>query len=163
MNQDVSGNPPPPTPPPPAYVPPAPPPPLSEAEARTWAMVAHLSVLLNLVTGFLGVVAALVIYIIYKDRSRFVAYQAMQSFVFQLIFWAGGGLAIGAIWAVTGALSAVFIGLLCVPFALLFTIILGLMPLVALVYGVYAGIEANQGKEFKYWLVGDWVRNIVPA
>jgi len=163
MNQDLSGNPPSPTPPPPAYVPPAPPPPLSEAEARTWAMVAHLSVLLNLVTGFLGVVAALVIYIIYKDRSRFVAYQAMQSFVFQLIFWAGGGLAIGVIWAITGALSAVFIGLLCVPFALLFTIILGLMPLVALVYGVYAGIEANQGKEFKYWLVGDWVRNIVPA
>lgn len=126
-------------------------------------MVAHVSVLLNLVTGFLGVVAALVIYIIFKDRSRFVAYQAMQAFVFQLIFWAGGGLAIGVIWAITGALSAILIGVLCVPFSLLLTIGLALMPLVALVYGVYGGLEANQGKEFKYWLIGDWVRGIVPA
>ena len=178
MNEDVPGNPPPeapppasppppPSPPPPsAYVPPPPalpPAPLSDSEARTWAMVAHLSVLLNLVTGFLGVVAALVIYIIYKDRSRFVAYQAMQSFVFQLVSWAGGGLAIGAIWAITGALSAVLIGVLCIPFSLLFTIVLAMMPLVALVYGVYGGLEANQGKAFKYWLIGDWVQNIVPA
>jgi uncharacterized Tic20 family protein len=162
MSQDVPGNPPP-SAPSPAYVPPVPPAPLSDTEARTWAMVAHLSVLLNLVTGFLGVVAALVIYIIFKDRSRYVAYQAMQSFVFQLIFWAGGGLAIGLIWGITGALSAIVVGLLCIPFALLFTIVLALMPLVALVYGVYGALEANQGKEFRYWLIGDWVRNIVPA
>ena len=32
-----------------------------------------------------------------------------------------------------------------------------------LVYGVYAGLEANQGKDFRYWLIGDWVRSIVPA
>jgi uncharacterized Tic20 family protein len=51
-------------------------------------MLAHLSVLLNLVTGFLGVGAALVVYLVYKDRSRYVAYQAMQAFLMQLIFWA---------------------------------------------------------------------------
>jgi uncharacterized Tic20 family protein len=163
MNQDVPGNPPPTVPTPP-MVPPSPAPaPLSEADARTWAMVAHLSVLLNLVTGFLGVVAALAIYLVFKDRSRYVAYQALQAFVFQLIFWAGGGLAIAVIWGVTGALSAVLIGILCVPFALLFTVALALMPLVALVYGVYGGLEANQGKSFSYWLIGGWVRNIVPA
>jgi uncharacterized protein len=166
MNQDVPGNPPPestrPTPPPLAQ-PPSAPAVLSEHDARTWAMVAHLSVLLNLVTGFLGVVAALVIYIVFKDRSRYVAYQALQSFIFQLIFWAGGGLAIGLIWGITGALSAVLIGILCVPFALVFTVALALMPLVALIYGVYGGLEANQGKPFSYWLIGGWVRNIVPA
>jgi len=32
--------------------------PLSPSDERTWAMLAHLSVLLNLVTGFLGPVAA---------------------------------------------------------------------------------------------------------
>ena len=164
MNQDVPGNSSPPASPPasrpPAYALPAP---LPDAEARTWAMVAHLSVLLNLVTGFLGVVAALVIYIIFMERSRFVGYQAMQTFVFQLNFSAGGGLAIGLIWGITGALSAILIGVLCVPFALLLTIALALMLLVALVYGVYGGLEANQGKEFKYWLIGDWVRSIIPA
>ena len=66
-------------------------PPLSPEDERTWAMLAHLSVLVNLVTGFLGPVAALVIYLVYKDRSRYVAYQSMQAFVFQLIWWVGAG------------------------------------------------------------------------
>ena len=134
--------------------------PLSDTDARTWAMLAHLSVLLNLVTGFLGIVAALVVYLIFKDRSRYVAYQAMQSFIFQLIWWAGGGVVIAAIWAVTSALSAVLIGLLCVPFALIATLLVGLMPLVALGYGVYGAIETNKGADFRYWLVGDWVRSL---
>jgi uncharacterized protein len=142
---------------------PAPPQPLSDSDARTWAMLAHLSVLLNLVTGFLGVIAALVIYLILKDRSRYVAYQSMQAFVFQLIWWAGGGLIIGVIWAVTGMLSAVLIGILCIPFALLGTLLVGLMPLAALVYGVYGALETNKGADFRYWLVGDWVRNLAPA
>jgi uncharacterized Tic20 family protein len=144
-------------------MPPAPPALLSPSDERTWAMVAHLSVLLNLVTGFLGVIAPLVIYIIFKDRSRYVAFQALQTFVFQLVFWAGAGLLIGLIWGITGALSAVLIGVLCVPFSLLFTIILGLMPLVALVYGVYGGIECNKGTDFRFWLIGDWVKGMMPA
>ena len=45
-----------------------PPQPLTPADERLWAMLAHLSVLLNLVTGFLGVVAALIIYMLYRDR-----------------------------------------------------------------------------------------------
>ncbi len=47
-------------------------------------MLAHLSILINLFTGVLGPVAALIIYLVYKDRSRYVAYQAMQSFIYQL-------------------------------------------------------------------------------
>ena len=126
-------------------------------------MLAHLSVLLNLITGFLGVIAPLIIYLIYKDRSRYVAYQSMQAFVFQLIWWGGGGLIIGAVWVVTGVLSALIIGIFCVPFSLIITLVAGIMPVVALVYGVYAGIEANAGRDFKYWLVGDWVASRTAA
>ena len=126
---------------------------LSESDERLWAMLAHLSVLLNLVTGFLGVFAPLIIYMIYKDRSRFVAFQSMQAFIFQLIFWAGGGVLVGVMWAMTGILSAFLIGLLCIPFALLFS----LLPLGAIVYGVIGGIQAYQGQDFRYWLVADWV------
>lgn len=132
--------------------------PLSTSDERTWAMLAHLSVLLNLVTGFLGPVAALIIYFVYKDRSRYVAYQSMQAFVFQLIWWVGGGLLIGGIWAVTGLLSIVVIGLLLIPFALIATFVLLLMPLVSLVYGVIGAIQTSQGEDFRYWLVGDWMR-----
>jgi uncharacterized protein len=159
MSENYPGAP----PPPPAVPPSAPPGPLSPSDERTWAMLAHISVLLNLVTGFLGVVAALVIYLVYKDRSRYVAYQSMQAFVFQLIWWGGAGVIIGAMWAITGILSAAVIGIFCIPFALLGTLLIGVMPLVALIYGVYAGIETNQGKDFRYWLIGDWLRNMPAA
>lgn len=132
---------------------------LSPSDERTWAMIAHLSVLANLVTGFLGPVVALGIYLVYKDRSRYVAYQSMQAFVFQLIWWVGGGALIGLIWAITGVLSAIIIGILCIPFSILFTIGLAILPLGALVYGVIGAIETSQGRDFRYWLVGDWVRD----
>lgn len=128
--------------------------PLSASDERTWAMVAHLSVLVNLVSGILGPVIAFVIYAVFKDRSRYVAYQSLQSFVFQLIFWIGGGALVGVVWAVTGVLSAILIGLILIPFACVFS----LLPLAALVYGLYAGIETSQGRDFRYWLIGDWVR-----
>ena len=128
--------------------------PLSPSDERTWAMLAHLSVLLNLVTGFLGIVAALVIYLVYKNRSRYVAYQSMQSFVFQLIWWFGGGILAGISWVITGTLSIVLVGLLCIPLSCL----ISLLPLGAMVYGVIGAIQCNNGQDFRYWLIGDWVR-----
>lgn len=128
--------------------------PLSQSDERTWAMIAHMSVLANLATGFLGPLAALVIYLVFKDRSRYVAYQSMQAFVFQLIWWVGGGALVGIAWAVSGVLSAILIGLLCMPFAC----ILSFIPLAALIYGVVGGVQTAQGQDFKYWLIGDWVR-----
>ena len=142
--------------PPPAYQVAAAP--LSPSDEHTWAMLAHLSVLLNLVTGFFGPIAALIIYLVFKDRSRYVAYQSLQSAIFQLIAWVGGGVLIGLIWAVTGILSAIIIGILCIPFSLVFTLVIGLLPISALIYGVYAAIQTSQGQDFQYWLVGDWVR-----
>ncbi len=120
-------------------------------------MLAHLSVLVNLVTGLLGPIVALLIYLIYKDRSRYVAYQSMQAFVFQLVWWLGGGILAVIAWTISGLLTIILIGICLMPFALL----ISLIPIAALVYGVYAGIETNQGKDFKYWLVGDWVRSIL--
>ncbi|MGA9532412.1 MAG: DUF4870 domain-containing protein [Anaerolineales bacterium] len=128
--------------------------PLSASDERTWAMIAHFSILVNLASGILGPVVAFIIYAAYKDRSRYVAYQSLQSFVFQLVWWVGGGALVGVVWAITGVLSIVLIGLILIPFACIFT----LLPVVALVYGVYGGIEASQGRDFKYWLIGDWVR-----
>ncbi len=141
----------------PASMPPAPQP-LPASEQRTWSMLAHLSVLLNLVTGFAGPIGALIIYLIYKDRSRRVAYDALQSMIFQAVWWYGGGLLIGAMWAVVGILSAILVGILLIPFAVVGTLLLLLLPLGALVYGVIGAIEVYQGHDFKYWLVGDWVR-----
>ena len=74
------------------------------SEEKTWAMLAQLSVLANLLTGFLGPVIALVIYLVYKERSRYVAYQSLQAFIFQLIWWVGAGAVAGIAWAISGVL-----------------------------------------------------------
>lgn len=134
-------------------------PPLSPSDERTWAMLAHLSVLLNLVTGFLGALAALLIYLILKDRSRYVAYQSLQSFLLQLLAWIGGGIIAGIAWAISSALATIVVGCLLMPIALIFT----LLPLYALVYGVVGGIQCSQGQDFRYWLIGDWVRGTLTA
>jgi uncharacterized Tic20 family protein len=129
---------------------------LSPSEERMWAMLAHLSVLINLVTGALGPIVALSIYLVYKDRSRYVAYQSLQSLLLQLIGWVGGGLIVGAAWAITGVLSAFLIGLCLIPFALLLTL---LLPGATIVYAIIAAVKTNQGEDFRYWLIGDWVRS----
>ena len=130
-------------------------PPLSQSEERQYAMFAHLGVLLNLVTGFLGPVVPLVIYMVYKDRSRYVAYQSLQALIFQLVWWVGGGILATVAWTITGTLSAVLIGIICIPFAC----IISALPLVAIGYGIYGGVQTSRGEDFKYWLVGDWVRS----
>jgi len=132
--------------------------PLTPSEERTWAMLAHLSVLLNLVTGVLGALPPLVIYPVFREKSRYVAYQALQSFLFQLIFWGAPGLILAVMWGLTGALSLVLVGLLCIPVACVLTPLILIMPVISLVYGVVAAIQTSQGRDFKYWLVGDWVR-----
>ncbi len=142
---------------------PSAPQPMPPSEERTWGMLAHLSVLVNLVTGFGGPIAALVIYLIYRDRSRFVAYHALQSLIFQLIGWYGGGVLIGIVWAIVGALSAIFVGIILIPVALLLTCVLGLLPLGTIAYGIYGAVQINQGKDFHYWLIGDWLRSTLTS
>jgi uncharacterized Tic20 family protein len=127
---------------------------LSQSDERTWAMMAHLSILLNLVSGFLGIIAALLIYLAYKNRSKYVAYQSMQAFVFQLVWWLGGGLLTGLVWATTGVLSIIVVGLVLIPLAC----VVSLIPLAVLVYGIVGAVECNNGHDFRYWLIGDWVR-----
>jgi uncharacterized protein len=131
--------------------------PLSPSEERTWAMIAHLSVLLNLVTGFLGGIAAIIIYFIYKDRSRLVAYHAMQSFIFQSITWVGAGLLGGLFIGLGSAFAILIIPLLCLLPGFLFLLA---MP-ASLIYGIIGGVKVNNGEDFRYWQIGDWVREIL--
>ena len=147
-----------PTPPPVPVASYAPSQPMAPGDERTWGMLSHLSVLLNLITGFAGPIAALIIYFIYKDRSRYVAYHALQSMVFQLIWWYGGGILIGGMWAVVGVLSAIVIGVVLIPLAIPMTCVLALLPMGAVIYGIIGAVQTSQGQDFKYWLVGDWVR-----
>jgi uncharacterized protein len=85
---------------------------------RTWSALAHLSTFLNIFTGFLGPVVALVIWLVYKDDSPTVARHALRS-VFYQVAWLS---AIFIGWAVTFALMAILVGFLLVPVMAVVTI-----------------------------------------
>lgn len=126
------------------------------SEERSWATIAHLSILLSLFTGMLGIIVAFIIYLVYKERSKYIAYHAAQSAIFQLIVLIGGGFLITTAWLVTIPLLFILVGLLLLPF----TIIISMLPTAGLIYGVIAAIDTSAGKDFQYWLIGDWMRDI---
>ena len=127
---------------------------ISKSDEKTWAMLAHLTILINLITGFLGALAAFIIYMVYKDKSKYIAYQSLQSLILQLITWVGGGIIIAISWTITGILSAIIVGICLIPVS----IVLSLIPIAAIAYGIVGAVKCNQGEDFKYWLIGDWVR-----
>jgi uncharacterized Tic20 family protein len=145
----------------------------------TAAALAHASALLTLILGMAGGVPALVglaiplaMYFGYRGKSRFVAFHALQSFVYQVagvllyaVLAAVLAVWVAIAWTVSGLLSAVLIGLLLMPFALLLTLLMVLLlvgaPFAWLGYGLYAAYEVYQGRDFLYWLVGERLKQEV--
>jgi uncharacterized Tic20 family protein len=113
---------------------------MSVRDERTWSALAHLSTFLNIFTGFLGPVAAFIIWLVHRDRSPTVAHHALRS-VFYQTAWL---VAIAAGWTVTVALMAVLIGFLLVPVMILVT----LAPFVQASYEAYM---AYLGAGRSYW------------
>ena len=145
----------------------------------TAAALAHASALLTLILGMAGGVGALVgpavplaMYFGDRERSRFVAFHALQSFIYQV-----AGVLIYAVlaavlavwmamaWTISGLLSAVLVGLLLMPFALLLTLLAVLLlvcaPFAWLGYGLYGAYQVYQGRAFRYWLIGEWLEREV--
>lgn len=91
---------------------------------RTWAMLAHLSPIIGL--GFIG---PLIVWLIYKDKSPFVADQAKEALNFNLAV----------------LIAALICAVTCIGIILLPVIGIG-----ALIYQIMAGIEANKGVWYRY-------------
>ncbi len=108
-------------------------------EERTWSALAHLSIFLNLFTGFLGPVAAFIMWLAFRDRSRIVAAHAIRSMWYQ-IAWA---LIIIAGWTVTGILTVVLIGFLLWP-------VMFLLMFVPFIHASYAAYRAYRGDDYRY-------------
>jgi uncharacterized Tic20 family protein len=145
----------------------------------TTAALAHASVLLTLILGaaggiglLFGPAVPLAIYLGYRERSRFVAFHALQSLVYQvvgillyIVFAAVMGSLVAVAWTISGVLSAVLIGLLLMPFALLATLLMAFLlagaPFAWLGYGLYAAYQVYQGRNFHYGLIGKWLEREV--
>jgi uncharacterized protein len=118
----------------------------SPKDENTWSVLAHLSVFLNLLTGFLGPVGALVIWLMYKDRSPRVSFHALQSLWYQVAWMVI--LTVG--WVVAGLLTVVLIGFLLFPVMILLTVV----PFVHMGYAAY---KISQGVDYRYPFVADMV------
>ena len=121
--------------------------PMSAQDEKTWSVVAHLSVLAALV-GLMPF-GALLVWLLYKDRSPRVRFHAAQAFWYQ-VAW----IVIFLVYAlVTVVLSVVTIGIaaiVLVPLAFL-------LALVPLAHGCYAAYKVNQGEEYRYPFIADRV------
>jgi len=136
-------------------------------DERLVAALAHASVILGLFTsGMGGITAALVIWVTQKERSRYVAFQAMQAMVYQGIAMLLGIIGWGCyMCGVVGSLIPFFVN----PGAyqdtppLTFFVSLGIIPLIFLVvgvfilYGLWGALRAFQGRDFRYVIIGHLV------
>ena len=119
---------------------------ISAQEERTWSVLSHLSMFLNLFTGFLGPVAALIIWLVYKDRSSRVAFNALQSMWYQI-----GWLVILAVgWTVTGLLTMILIGFLLIP-------VMAIVSVVPFVHAAYAAYRVSRDEGYRYPIAADLV------
>ncbi len=110
----------------------------ADADARQWAMFAHLSALLAafLALAFLG---PLIVWLVKKDAHPFIADQAREALNFNLSMLLYG--VIG--FAITFVLAFFVVGFLLVPL-----LIAGGVAWLVLV--VVAGVKANEGVAFRY-------------
>lgn len=105
--------------------------PMSAEQERTWATVTHAvaGAAMILSAGTLGFVAALVIYLVYKDKGPFVRQHAADAVNIQLN---------ALLWAIAGLILAIVL----IGFA-----ILAVVPIVATVLHVIGAIKAYNGEE----------------
>jgi len=141
-----------------------------------WAAVAHASILITLLLGLssggvlaiLGPIIPAVIWYAHRDESKYVTDQARQATIFQLAGIVAllalalvGALIVALGWAVGAVLLLVLVGLLLLPIMLVVTLVWGIalvvLPIVQVVYGCYAALEAYNGRPFRYWWVADMI------
>ena len=118
---------------------------MSPQDEQTWSVLAHLSVLLLLV-GLMPF-GALLVWLIYKDRSEKVRFHALQALWYQ-IAW----VAILVVYSIIAVfLSIVTLGIaaiLLIPLAF----VIGVVPII---HGCYAAYQVSQGVEYRYPYIAD--------
>jgi uncharacterized Tic20 family protein len=145
-------------------------------DETTWAALAHASVVVTLILGIasgglaaiLGPIIPALIWYAYRDKSKYVEEQARQATIFQLVGVLGwyalilvGALLVAIGWTVSAVLLVVLVGILLMLLMLVVTLVwaagLVALPIVQVVYGCYAALEAYNGRPFRYWWIADLI------
>ncbi len=125
------------------------------------AALSHATALIPM----MGVIAPIVIWATQKDKSEYVAFQALQAVIYQFLM-----------------IIAYFAGMLCYVLSIPVMIFFGelgsknipdevgfIFPMIVLVmifggggafilYGLFATVMTWQGKDFRYILIGNWLK-----
>ena len=145
-------------------------------DEKLWASVAHASVWFTFIAGFLtagfsvpvSIFVPLVIYFMFRKKSDYVTFHALQSFVVQ-IMGTVGALALlvvgGALWVVglviAAILMVVLVGFVLLPVWGLVGILLLLavtaMPFVMVFLGTVGAIKTYNGQDYRYPYIARWV------
>lgn len=123
--------------------------PLTDGDAKQWAMFAQLSVVIGHFMAVLGWLGPLIIYLMYKDRNRFVRFHAAEAL--------NGAIAVLLANIVLGVVFTIFtiitLGLGSFSFALL-----GALPVVQMVFAIIGALKANDRQWWAYPLNLRFVR-----
>jgi uncharacterized protein len=110
---------------------------MSPQDEQTWSILAHLSVL---VMPF----GALVIWLVFKDRSQKVGFHALQALWYQLA------------WIVIlTAYSLISTVLMLVIIGFFMFILLPFLVFVPIIHGCYAAYQVSQGVDYRYPYIAD--------
>jgi uncharacterized protein len=101
-------------------------------EQRNWAVGAHLSALLGLVTGIGAVLGPLIVWLIKKDEMPFVNDQGKEALNFQITVF-------------LAAIVCAILMLVAIGFLLLL-----LLSLADLVFIIIAAVKASEGVAYRY-------------
>jgi uncharacterized Tic20 family protein len=137
-------------------------------DEKTLAALAHGSIVIGLMTnGMGGIIAALVIWLVQKEKSAYVAAQALQSLIYQAITFLVTMIA-WCCWVVL-YMALIFVPLLSNPGAYeaappaglwvglaLMIVPFGIWGLIIL-YGLYGAVRCLGGHDFKYAIIGNWL------
>ncbi len=145
-------------------------------DERLWATAAHASAWLTIFGGIITIGAILpisifvplVIYFMFRKRSDYVAFHALQAFVLQLLGTVGAFALLtigGTVWALGMVVAALLIfllvGFILVPLwgivgiALLLAVVL--LPVAMLFYSVVAAYTTYRGEDYRYPVIARWV------
>jgi uncharacterized protein len=117
---------------------------MSAQDEQTWSVIAHLSVL----AGLIGLMpfGALIVWLIYKDKSPRIGFHAAQALWYQIAWLVI--LVVG--WTITFILIFVLIGFLLAP-------VMFIATLVPFIHGCYAAYKVNQGIDYRYPFIAEQV------
>lgn len=115
---------------------------MSAQDEQTWSMVSHLTVLAGLV-GLMPL-GALVVWLMYKDKSPRVRFHALQALWYQLAW---------VIVLVAYAFLSTILSLVLIGFFMF--LLLPILAVIPLIHGCYAAYKVSQGEDYRYPFIAD--------